>query len=126
MRVNGRLTPEDCGDFTGELFSDNRGIRIDHTAMPAFWVEALFEPKDIDKLATQKVFVMEKHVDGEGSKIIGVYRRLDTARRVSWQQLRPEYAQKNLWVQTANAYPNERLRIASADISITVREFDIT
>lgn len=125
MRVNGRLTPEGCGgDFTGELFSDNRGIRIDHTAMPAFWVEALFEPKDIDKLATQKVFIMEKHVDGEGSKIIGVYRRLDTARRVAWQQSRPSYAEKNSWAAINDLTVS--LRLECSDISITVREFDIT
>jgi len=126
MIVKGRLTPEGSdGEFTAQIMDRNRGIRVDHTTVPAFWVEALFDTEDIDKLATKKVYIMTREVTGENTTVLGTFRRMGEARRIAWQQKRPEYAKIHCWVSRRVETPQERLRLNASDISIVVTEYPI-
>jgi hypothetical protein len=86
-------------------------------------VEALFDPDDIDKIATKYVFVMERVVKHEGSDILGIYRRLGHARRIAHQQPLPTYGQPMCWTETNE--PNRVLTLTCSDISITITKMRI-
>lgn len=122
MLTKGRLTPEGtAGDFVASILDKNRGIRIDHTAMPAFWVEALFEPEDINKLATRDVYVLLREVEHESCDLVGIYRRLGEARRAAWQLPRPTYAPNDTWSQDP-AEIGDLFKLSCSDVNIIIRK----
>lgn len=128
MIIKGRLSPEgNGGDFVGSLLPQNRGVRVDHSGLPAFWVEALFEPDDIDKIATRYVFLMERTIKHEGSTILGIYRRLGHARRIAWAQPLPTYGDLRCWTELHDReQPKEIvLRLNCQDVDITITKMRI-
>ncbi len=74
---------------------------------------------------TKQIYILEQHIHGEGSRILGVYNSLEKARRMAWQTKRPIYAMKQNWVQTATTHEDQRLRLACDDVSLTIREYKV-
>lgn len=124
MRAHGRLTPEGSdGEFTATLMPQNRGIRVDHTTVPAFWIEALFECEDINALATKDVYLVERRVTHESCYVIAAYRRKGEAKRFAMQQ----ECRAGTWMISANLVEDECFKIIDGndDVSIVIRKLGI-